>query len=186
MQINKDNFRSARFCDNDRRQIEIILADRENVNEYIPYVIELDQNHPDFQQLMNVTTLPEIHDYTDKWCTEQRHRFKKEMLDIAVKEGIIPSKDKWTKKTVNKDGQEVKEIVKEVVVQEKLSFSDIITKIYGEEIDMEKEENKEQMFKAKLTAFEMPFIKDSENRGLKAQLRKAQSFKEVISVINQF
>ena len=124
MQINKDNFRSARFTDNERTIIEIMLADRENVNVYSPYVIELDPNHPDYKQLMKVTNLPEIHDYTDKWCTEQRKRFKEEILDIAKREGIL----KPIIKTKTEPGK-VEKV--EVEVQVNLTQSQILEKIYS-------------------------------------------------------
>ena len=42
------------------------------------------------------------------------------------------------------------------------------------------QEIKEQMFKAKLTAFELPFVKNSDKRDLKAKLRRAESFKDII------
>ena len=73
--ITKDNFVSARFCDNDRTQIEVFVkGDKEN--EVFPHIIELDENHPDYKNLKSIVSLPEIHEYTDRWCTEQRRRFK--------------------------------------------------------------------------------------------------------------
>ena len=78
MEITKNNFVSARFCDNDRTQIEVFVkGDKEG--EVFPYIIELDENHPDYKNLVSITTLPDIHAYTDKWCSEQRKRFKKEI-----------------------------------------------------------------------------------------------------------
>ena len=58
--------------------------------------------------------------------------------------------------------------------------------IFVEKIDYDNEEIKEQMFKAKLTAFELPFVKDSDKRDLKAKLRKAETFKDIISIVAQF
>ena len=88
MEITKDNFVSARFCDNERTQIEVFVkGDKEN--EVFPYIVELDENHPDYKNLLSIQSLPEIHQYTDNWCNEQRKRFKEEMIDIAKQEGII-------------------------------------------------------------------------------------------------
>ena len=42
------------------------------------------------------------------------------------------------------------------------------------------------MFKAKLAAFELPIVKESDNRELKAKLRKAETFKDIISYTSQF
>ena len=170
MEITKDNFVSARFCDNDRTQIEVFVkGDKEN--EVFPHIIELDENHPDYKNLTSIATLPEIHEYTDRWCNEQRRRFKEEMIDIATKEGII---------------KETKGNIKEVEVKVEHTLEELISKIFVEKIDYNNEEVKEQMFKAKLTAFELPFVKDSDKRDLKAKLRKAETFKDIISIVAQF
>ena len=80
---------------------------------------------------MSLTTLPEIHEYTDRWCNEQRKRFKEEMIDIAKKEGII---------------KETKGNIKEVEVKVEHTLEELISKIFVEKIDYESEEVKEQNF----------------------------------------
>jgi len=170
MEITKDNFVSARFCDNDRTQIEVFVKG-DNKDEVFPYIIELDPNHPDYKNLISIISLPEIHDYTDEWCNQQRRKFREEMIDIAKKEGII---------------KETKGNIKEVEVKVEYTLEELISKIFVEKIDYENEEVKEQMFKAKLTAFELPFVKDSDKRDLKAKLRKAETFKDIISITSQF
>ena len=168
--ITKDNFVSARFCDNDRTQIEVFVkGDKEN--EVFPHIVELDENHPEYKNLISIISLPEIHEYTDRWCTEQRKKFKEEMIDIATREGII---------------KETKGNIKEVEVKVEHTLEELISKIFVEKIDYNNEEIKEQMFKAKLTAFELPFVKDSDKRDLKAKLRKAETFKDIISIVAQF
>ena len=170
MEITKDNFVSARFCDNDRTQIEVFVkGDKEG--EVFPHIIELDENHPDYKNLTSIVSLPQIHDYTDEWCNQQRKKFKEEMIDIATREGII---------------KETKGNIKEVEVKVEHTLEELISKIFVEKIDYDNEEVKEQMFKAKLTAFELPFVKDSDKRDLKAKLRKAETFKDIISIVAQF
>jgi hypothetical protein len=170
MEITKDNFVSARFCDNDRTQIEVFVkGDKEN--EVFPHIIELDENHPDYKNLKSIVSLPEIHEYTDRWCTEQRRRFKEEMIDIAKKEGIIK---------VSKSN------VKEVEVKVENTLEELISKIFVEKIDYNNDDIKEQMFKAKLAAFELPHVKDSDNRELKAKLRKAETFRDIVSITSSF
>ena len=173
MEITKDNFVSARFCDNDRTQIEVFVkGDKEN--EVFPHIIELNENHPDYINLKSIVTLPEIHDYTDKWCTEQRRRFKEELIDIAKKEGII------------KVSKSSSPNVQEVEVKVEHTLEELISKIFVEEIDYNNEDIKEQMFKAKLAAFELPHVKESDNRELKAKLRKSETFKDIVSITSQF
>ena len=166
MEITKDNFVSARFCDNDRTQIEVFVkGDKEG--EVFPHIIELDENHPDYKNLISVTSLPEIHDYTDEWCTQQRKQFKEELLDIAKKEGIISEQN-----------------TKEVKVEK--TFTEMLESVFSTEHDYNSENIKEQLFKAKLYAFEMPLIKDSNNRDLKAKLRKSETIKDVFKIVSQF
>jgi hypothetical protein len=93
------------------------------------------------------------------------------MIDIATREGII---------------KETKGNIKEVEVKVEHTLEELISKIFVEKIDYDNEEIKEQMFKAKLTAFELPFVKDSDKRDLKAKLRKAETFKDIISIVAQF
>ena len=166
MEITKDNFVSARFCDNDRTQIEVFVkGDKEG--EVFPHIIELDENHPDYKNLISITSLPEIHDYTDEWCTQQRKQFKEELLDIAKKEGIISEQN-----------------TKEVKVEK--TFTEMLESVFSTEHDYNSENIKEQLFKAKLYAFEMPLIKDSDNRDLKAKLRKSETIKDVFKIVSQF
>ena len=179
MEITKDNFVSARFCDNERTQIEVFVKG-DKKGEVFPHIIELDENHPDYKNLISITTLPEIHDYTDRWCNEQRKRFKEEMINIAKQEGII----KENKSKVGKSG--VKEIFVEKEVKVEKSFTEILEYVFSTEHDYNSEQVKEQLFKAKLYAFEMAHIKDSDSRDLKAKLRKSETIKEVFKIISQF
>lgn len=166
MEITKDNFVSARFCDNDRTQIEVFVkGDKEG--EVFPHIIELDENHPDYKNLTSIVSLPQIHDYTDEWCTQQRKKFKEEILDIAKKEGIISEQN-----------------TKEVKVEK--TFTEMLETVFSTEHDYNSENVKEQLFKAKLYAFEMPNIKDSDSRDLKAKLRKSETIKDVFKIVSQF
>ena len=166
MEITKDNFVSARFCDNDRTQIEVFVKG-DNEGEVFPHIIELDPNHPDYKNLITIITLPEIHEYTDEWCNQQRKKFKEEILDIAKREGIISEQN-----------------TKEVKVEK--TFTEMLETVFSTEHDYNSENVKEQLFKAKLYAFEMPHIKDSDNRDLKAKLRKSETIKDVFKIVSQF
>jgi len=166
MEITKDNFVSARFCDNDRTQIEVFVkGDKEG--EVFPHIIELDENHPDYKNLTSIVSLPQIHDYTDEWCTQQRRKFKEEILDIAKREGIISEQN-----------------TKEVKVEK--TFTEMLETVFSTEHDYNSENVKEQLFKAKLYAFEMSHVKDSDNRDLKAKLRKSETIKDVFKIVSQF
>ena len=74
--------------------------------------------------------------------------------------------------------------IKEVEVKE--SLDSLIKRIFVEEVNYEDEAVKEQMFKAKLAAFELPFVKSSTDKDLKTKLRKAETIKEVFKVLSHF
>ena len=170
MKITKENFRTARFTDNERTTIEVMLSMPENpAGEVTAFYLQVDETHPDFQDLMKVTTIPNIHTYTDGWIKDTRETFKKEVLDIAKREGIIKT-----------DNVEVKEI------EVKESLDSLIKRIFVEEVDYENEDIKEQMFRAKLAAFELPHVKSSNDKDLKTKLRKAETIKEVFKVLSHF
>ena len=173
MQITKENFRSARYSDNDRTTIEILLkSENDKDGELTPYVIEHDESHPDFQDLMKVTSVQDIHSYTDEWCNQQRKVFREELIDIAKQEGII--------KGVEVKGVEVKEIEVEA------SLETMFNKIFVDTLDYDNDQIKEDMFKVKLMSFELPHVKQSDNRELKTKLRKCETFKDLVSVVSQF
>ena len=166
--ITKDNFMSARYSDNDRTIIEVLLkTDNDKKGEWTPYIIEHNESHPDFKDLMKVTSIPEIHQYTDDWCNQQRKRFKDELIDIAKKEGIIKG-----------------EKIKEIQVEAKLET--MFKKIFVDNIDYDNDDIKEDMFKTKLMAFELPNVKSSTNRELKTKLRKVETFKDLIDIVLKF
>ena len=170
MKITKENFRTARFTDNERTTIEVMLSMPENpAGEVTAFYLQVDETHPDFQDLMKVTSIPNIHTYTDGWIKDTREQFKKEVFDIAKREGIIKTGD-----------VEVKEI------EVKESLDSLIKRIFVEEIDYENEDIKEQMFRAKLAAFELPHVKSSTDKDLKTKLRKAETIKEVFKVLSHF
>ena len=170
MQITKENFKSARYSDNDRTTIEILFkSENDKDGELTPYVIEHDESHPDFQDLMKVTSVQDIHSYTDEWCNQQRKVFREELIDIAKKEGII------------KGGK-----VKEIEIEVEASLETMFKKIFVDTIDYNNDQIKEDMFKVKLMSFELPHVKQSDNRELKTKLRKCETFKDLVSVVSQF
>ena len=55
----------------------------ENLEGYEVFPLQVDETHPDYQNLMKITNIPDIHDYTDAWIKDTREQFKKEVFDIA-------------------------------------------------------------------------------------------------------
>ena len=96
------------------------------------------------------------------------------MIDIAKQEGII----KVSKSNAPN--------IKEVEVKVEYTLEELVSKIFNDKLEYDNEIIKEQMFKAKLAAFELSIVKESDNRELKAKLRKAETFKDIISFASQF
>ena len=82
--ITKDNFISARFIDNERANIEVLIRNDTQVN---PLIIPHNIDHKEFQNLMELTTIDEIHEQTANFIRETRKAFKEKVLEIAKEEG---------------------------------------------------------------------------------------------------
>ena len=68
--INKANYVGANFIDQERQFIEVQLnMDHTEELHLTPYVIEADENNLDFQDLMKLTTMDELHEMT--WNTKK-------------------------------------------------------------------------------------------------------------------
>ena len=163
--ITKDNFIEARYIDSERINIEVLLKDGKKT---IPHIIEHNPDHPTFQELMKVTSIEDIHDTTTNFIKESRKSFKKMVLNIAKADGML-------KQNV---------VTKEVQIER--SLSELIDTIFLEDIRYDNEQYKEEIFKTKLKAFEYHFIKNSKNRELKAKLRKAETYLDIICIVCEF
>ncbi len=74
MEVTKENFISARYIDNEKTIVEILykMGDKN-----IPHLIEHDTEHPDWQQLMTITNLDDIHLTTHNFIKQSQKDFKK-------------------------------------------------------------------------------------------------------------
>ena len=167
--ITKDNFIEARYIDSERINIEVLLKDGKKA---IPHIIEHNPDHPTFQELMKVTSIEDIHDTTTNFIKESRKSFKKMVLNIAKADGMLKSKTNT--------------ITKEIEVEVEKPISELIDTIFLEDIRYDNEQYKEEIFKTKLKAFEYHFIKISKNRELKAKLRKAETYLDIICIVCEF
>ena len=86
--INKDNYITAHFIDNERKNIEVLLtsSDGTKVN---PYILEYDVDNPICQELLKISPLDELHENTYIKKQEERKDFVIQVKKIAQKEGLI-------------------------------------------------------------------------------------------------
>jgi hypothetical protein len=151
--ITKENYITASFIDNERKNIEVIVRDDEN-KKLIPHIIQYDTNHPSCQELLKIITLDDLHENTHTKVNEQKKDFEEMVMRVATKKGIIvdPEKVKVTPKI----------------------FKTLVKAIF------EDSENEDHLFALKLALFEVDEIRDSKNNELKKELRQKKNKIEVL------
>ena len=154
MEVTKENFISARYIDNEKKIVEILykMGDKN-----IPHIIEHDTEHPDWQQLMTITNLDDIHLTTHNFIKQSQKDFKKMVMKIAKEDGLV----------------------KEVVAELSTKFYDEVFEFFFNYDDKQKE----RFFNFKLFIFEKEFVKNSTDTETKAVMRKAQSPIEVMNAV---
>lgn len=104
--INEENFISARYIDNEKENIEILLKDGDIVR---PYIIEHDEDSADFKALTKLITVDELHEKTINHNKEERKAFEDMVKGIAEAEGL-------TLKDLKQD--EIFDIVIDTIIEE--------------------------------------------------------------------
>jgi NADH dehydrogenase/NADH:ubiquinone oxidoreductase subunit G len=149
-------FVTARFTDQDKNFIQTTWQEKKQKSKLHDYGIELNPEHPHYIQLLDLISLDEIHENTVNHFRKERESFEKAVYEIAKKDGLIA--EALTEQSKNK----YEALAKSVFVE------------YNEE------EDKEDLFNLKLALFELDQVRKSDNRELKAKLRKAPSFVHAI------
>ena len=155
----KDNFITAYFIDNERKNIEI-LSTNEEKTQTIPTIIEYKEENPSFKALMTMITMDQLHEYTYQKVKRERKLFEESVLRIAKKDGIIMDSAKIDTKFYPK----------------------VVDALFNDE------ENADHLFALKLALFEVDKIKNSTDNEKKSELRKSKTKSEVllkaINIIN--
>jgi len=172
--IEKKNYITSYFIDNERKNIEILLKSKKE-NEIISYIVELDENNIDYQALLKIVDLETIHQNTRDKNKASFKLIKKELKAIAKEDGLIFDIDDLRRKKVNKN---FKKNFKRNLT---FVFAFFIDYIFSNNFDSKKD--KDFLFTLKLEAFELDIAKNCSDRNLQMQLRKAQHPIEVIEVL---
>jgi hypothetical protein len=155
----------ARFIDNERKHLEIEWKNEEkdeagnvlNVEQYFE-IIEAVGGDPIYEEVLQQVDLDTIHESTWQYVKQQRKGFEQIVKDIAIAEGIYEEK-------IYENRQQI--------------LLDIIK-------DDPSKEDQDELFKFKLGVFELEYIRDSKNRELKGELRKADTIFKVLKILIQF
>lgn len=160
--INKDSYVTASFIDNDRKTLEVLIRHAENPKEMTPLIIEASEEQQDFNDLMEVVTMDQLHEQT--W--ENKKAESEAFLAMA--------------KNIAKDTFVEAEMIANNAVDEAEIFSR--TKIYPTIVDtlFTNMENEDHLFALKLALFEVQEIRESTDTKAKTALRKGKNKIEVL------
>ena len=161
--INQKNYINAYFIDNERKNIEVLLKGDDGTSAYT-HILEYDPEHPDCKELLEISSLDEIHENTWNKKKDEVKIFEDGIIKIAEKTGLI------------------KKILKISQKAEAETF-------FGALFDFlltDKKEHIDRLFNFKLHLFEQDVIKKSKDEEAKSNIRKAKTplgaFKEFIKI----
>ena len=153
--INEENFITAHFIDNERKNIEILLKsdDGTAVN---PHILEYDVDNPNCQELLKFISLDQLHENTYVKKKEERKAFVNQIRKIAEKEGLI------------------KHIVEEVNPKFISLMMDFLLSNKKEHID--------RLFNFKIFLFENDIVKNCKDESKKTAIRKSKTPLEALKI----
>jgi len=153
--INEENFITAHFIDNERKNIEILLKsdDGTAVN---PHILEYDVDNPNCQELLKFCSLDQLHENTYTKKQEERKAFVNQIKRIAQKEGLI------------------KDIIEEVNPKFIELMMDFLLSNKKEHID--------RLFNFKIYLFEQDIVKNCKDQSLKSTIRKSKTPLEALKI----
>ena len=148
--ITKKNYVVAKFIDEDRKNIEILLKDGDITR---PHIIEADEDNSDYKALLKIVTVDELHEQTHKAKKAESEAFKEFAIQVAKESGLVQQEESLEK-------------VK--------TYPALVEAMFNND------DNEDDIFALKLALFEVEKIRESKNTKLKTKLRKAKSKIEVL------
>ena len=142
--FNEENFITAHFIDNERKNIEVLLKS-EDETAVNPYILEYDVDNPICQELLKLCSLDQLHENTYTKKQEERKVFVNQVKTIAQKEGLI------------------KHIIEEVNPKFIELMMDFLLSNKKEHID--------RLFNFKIYLFEQDIVKNCKDQSLKSSIR---------------
>ena len=151
-------FIDAYFTNNERTVVSILWEN--DKKEVVEETVMAEANEPGWENLLNQpeVTIDKLHERTVNRNREQRAIFEEQVVEIAKRDGLIYDGD-----IVNTD-----------------LYKMFVKTIFNTELA--EKETKEQLFMFKLALFELDKIKESNNREMKAALRKAETLPVALKI----
>jgi hypothetical protein len=147
----KDNFLTAYFIDNERKNIEVQTT-TEDKKSVFTTIIPYEENNPQYQALTKYMNIEQLHESTYQKNKTEQEQFEKTVLRIAKKSGMVLSNEKLKEKF----------------------YPSLVNAIFKDI------ENEDHLFALKLALFELEQIRDSKNEDAKKKLRQAKNKLDII------
>ena len=144
--IRKDNYITAYFIDNERKNIEILLKNDDGVTVN-PHIIEYDIKNQDCLKLLKLCPLDDLHKNTYEKKMREKKGFEEMVMRIAKRDGLVFDELKLDTKF----------------------YPTLVKAIF------QGNENEDHLFALKLALFEIEKIRDSKDSELKKKLRQAKT-----------
>ena len=151
--ITKENYITASFIDNERKNIEVLLRDEKN-EKVISHIVEYDEKYPVCQELLKIITLDDLHENTYQKKQKEKKAVEEMVVRIAKRDGLVFDEHRLDTK-----------------------FYPTIVKAMFEET-----ENEDHLFALKLALFELKQIRDSKDVEVKKKLRQAKNKIELLKI----
>ena len=151
--ITKENYITASFIDNERKNIEVLFRDEKN-EKVISHIVEYDEKYPVCQELLKIITLDDLHENTYQKKQKEKKAVEEMVVKIAKRDGLVFDEHRLDTK-----------------------FYPTIVKAMFEET-----ENEDHLFALKLALFELKQIRDSKDVEVKKKLRQAKNKIELLKI----
>ena len=146
----KDNFLTAYFVDNERKNIEIQTT-TEDKKSVFTTIIPFKEENPQYQALNKFMTLDQLHESTHEKTKTEHELYKEQALNFAKEAGLVGNE-------IAKDNY----------------FGEIIKLI------TEDQENEDHLFALKLAIFEIDAVKDSVDVEKKKLIRQSKTKADLV------
>jgi len=147
----KDNFLTAYFIDNERKNIEVQTT-AEDKKSVFTTIIPYEENNPQYQALIKYMNIDQLHESTYQKNKTEQKLFEDSIVNIAKKQGLILGNADLNTKF----------------------YPSLVNAIFKDI------ENEDHLFALKLALFELEQIRDSKNEDSKKKLRQAKNKLDII------
>lgn len=180
----------ARFMNNDRTTIQAQWSDNDDPGTIRETYIIADESDVEYERLLNLIDLDEIHENTVKYYKKANkdiikymEKVYKKWLKESNKSVEVITKSSLTGNSADKN---IIDVTTENMSAESMTLIlNLLVKILFEDFNIwnSSEKYTESLFNLKLSLFELDFVKKSNNRILKSQMRKSKTPLELMNSV---